>query len=241
MLIGWLHDRPPFMGGAELTMREFAAAAPSGVEVIDCPPGRVATGLDRYVIGNCITYSAAEVEPVWAEAVRYHHDVAKAPADVALDAELVEHVFCSPLQREWMEMGGDCIPPALDLDAFRRRAGANHRSGAVCIGRMAYGKGVQLLTEYGEPVDVYSTVPLTSTGSLRYQGIAEDVATTLSRYERFVFLPTSIEPFGRAIVEAWAAGLKIITNRNVGSVHWIRNDPGGLESAADDLWNRITG
>jgi glycosyltransferase involved in cell wall biosynthesis len=111
----------------------------------------------------------------------------------------------------------------------------------VCVGRMAYGKGVQLLAEYPEPVDVYSSAPIASEGSVRYRGATEDVAKTLAQYERFVFLPTVIEPFGRAVVEAWAAGLEIITNRNVGALHWIRNDPEALETAAEDFWAYVTG
>ena len=57
---------------------------------------------------------------------------------------------------------------------------------------MSYGKGVELLAEYPEPVDVWSTVPLTSEGSLRYRGPSEDPAKTLAQYERFVFLPTAL-------------------------------------------------
>ena len=39
MRVGWLHDDPGYVGGAELTMREFRDAAPKGVRVVDCPPG----------------------------------------------------------------------------------------------------------------------------------------------------------------------------------------------------------
>jgi hypothetical protein len=234
--VGWLHDNPGYWGGAELTMQEFKAAAPDGVEVIDCLPGNVAPKLDRYVVGNCMSYSPDEVPA--AEVVRYHHDVAHAPADDVLDRR-ARHIFCSPLQKERMGMRGKCIPPALDLSAYEAVASQNHRKGNVCIGRMAYGKGLELLAEYDEPVDVYSSVPISSGGSVNYRGATKDVAGTLARYSRFIFLPTAIEPFGRAVVEAWAAGCELVVNRNVGALHWINEAPEKLETAAEDFWKAV--
>ena len=37
MRVGWIADDPGYVGGAELTQAEFRAAAPEGVEVVDCP------------------------------------------------------------------------------------------------------------------------------------------------------------------------------------------------------------
>lgn len=107
------------------------------------------------------------------------------------------------------------------------------------MGRMAYGKGLEFLAEYPEPVDVYSSVPVASEGSVRYRGPAENVATVLSRYRTFVFLPTAIEPFGRAVVEAWAAGLELVVNRNVGARYYIEEAPEKLETAAQDFWTVV--
>jgi hypothetical protein len=232
MKIGWLHDDPGYLGGAELTMREFRAAAPEGVEVIDCPPGKI-RGLGFYVVGNCMTYRPEEIPP---GAVRYHHDMNRAPAD----RDDVRHIFCSPAQRERMGLEGECIPPALDLAPFEAVANQNHRQGAVCIGRMAYGKGLQHLAEYSEPVDVYSSVPCASEGNARYRGATSDVAGTLSRYQRFVFAPDAFEPFGRAVVEAWAAGLTLVVNKNIGAMHYILNDQDALRSAGRDFWDVVT-
>jgi hypothetical protein len=49
MRIGWLADSGGIVGGAELTTAEFRAAAPDGVEIVDCPHGAIITGLDAYV------------------------------------------------------------------------------------------------------------------------------------------------------------------------------------------------
>ena len=60
MRIGWLHDPVKYVGGAELSGREFRAAAPEGVEVVDCPPGGIETGLDTYVAHNVTRYAPEE-------------------------------------------------------------------------------------------------------------------------------------------------------------------------------------
>ena len=160
MRVGWLHDDPGFLGGAELTMVEFAAAAPAGVEIVECPPGDVDQDLDRYVVGNCMSLhgqgqAARPLEAHHSLPPRRHPD----PRSTGILSPKVRHIFCSPLQRARMETEGELIPPALDLAPYRMHANQNHRTGAVCVGRMAYGKGLELLAEYPEPVDVYSSVP----------------------------------------------------------------------------------
>ena len=188
------------------------------------------------MIHNCRAWGAETAQALRdTRVVRYHHDLTHTALDDLPDAT---HVFTSPLHQRHYRLGGSWpnIPPAIDLDRFRAVANQNHRDGAVCIGRMSYGKGLELLAEYPEPVDLYSSTPVASQGNVRYQGAAVDPAQTLSHYERFVFLPTALEPFGRAVVEAWAAGLRVITNKRVGARWWIEENPEGLETAADQFW-----
>lgn len=245
MRVGWLHDNPGYLGGAELTMAEFKAAAPEGVTVVD-PRVEDTVYVETAVVGNCTSFGPDLIDKLRGKKViRYHHDLARHE-----NAELREwlernatHIFTSPLHQKRYGLDGvwPNIPPALDLDHFRRYANQNHRAGAVCVGRMAYGKGLELLAEYPEPVDVYSSVPIVSEGNARYRGSTADVAQTLSRYQRFVFLPAAIEPFGRSVVEAWAAGLDLVINRNVGARYWIEENPEGLETAAADFWRVVLG
>ena len=61
----------------------------------------------------------------------------------------------------------------------------------------------------------------------------------LAKYERFVFLPMVLEPFGRTVVEAWAAGCAVVTNGLVGARYWIERDDGAIESAASDFWELV--
>lgn len=252
MKIGWLADRSPIVGGAELTQQEFRDCAPEGVEIVDCPPGEVEKGLDRYVIHNCHSYSVADVKHLHAPLVKYVHDMWPAK-DAKLRSYLLRRanlIFCSPLQlerfphrirsgkRNWT------IPPAMDLTIFRKASETNGtREGCCCVGRMAYGKGLQHLSEWPEPVDVYSSVPFDSIGNARYKGLLDpdEVASTLAHYRTFVFLPTALEPFGRAVAEAWAAGCEMQINGNIGALDWIGSDSTALVTAGADFWAVVLG
>ena len=68
-----------------------------------------------------------------------------------------------------------------------------------------------------------------------YQGMP----ALLARYSTFVYLPMVIEPFGRVVAEAWAAGCEVITNELVGARYWIEQDPGALETTAGDFWDLV--
>jgi hypothetical protein len=51
-----------------------------------------------------------------------------------------------------------------------------------------------------------------------------------------VFLPTVIEPFGRLVAEAWAAGCEIVDERARRRAYWIEENPEAIETAAEDFW-----
>lgn len=251
MKVGWLHDDPGYVGGAELTQAEFRAKAPQGVEVVDCPMSGVVAGLDCYVVHNCALYDHT-VTDAFGEApvIKYVNDCWPHGDPFLRDWLLSEArlIFTSPLHLSRFPyppasgVAAHMIPPALDLLRFQAVKGRGDRKGNVCIGRMAYGKGIDLLEEHGEPIDVYSTVPISNGHpNLTYKGQVKplDVPRILSQYKTFVFLPTALEPFGRAVVEAWAAGCELHINRNVGARYWIKENPKGLESAAEDFWRVV--
>jgi glycosyltransferase involved in cell wall biosynthesis len=235
--VGWLHHNPGgYVGGAELTMREFKLAAPDGVKVIDCPPGEIAD-CDRYVIGNEIGYNGRP------QGIRYLHDMRGGQKDSD------KLIFCSPLQREKYGLPGEVVPPALDLARFRpnRQTKRNtKRKGNVSIGAWHNpGKGQQLLREWSDEnglLEVWGEGEFIPYGSnIDYRGKLphEQVAQTLWQYETFVHLPTALEPFGRAVVEAWAAGCGLVLNGNVGAQYYIQNDPEALETAAERFWRCV--
>lgn len=238
------------LGGAELTMREFATAAPDGVEVVgaDC-----IESAEAVVIGNCVTYGPELIEQLHGKrVVRYHNDLSRHEHRdlrewLERPANGVVNVFTSPLHDQ--RYGGPCqaiIPPAIDLDRFRptRQVRRNtERVGAVTVGAFQNpGKGGHLIAEWAarnEPVVAYGTGQFAPQGpAVDFRGplAPERVPQVLWQHETFVHLPSAVEPFGRAVVEAWAAGCKLVVNRLVGAGWWIENQPERLETAARDFW-----
>ncbi len=242
---GWLADSSENPGGAELTQAEFRAAAPEGVEVVDCPTGGVVPGLDVYVIHNNVTYTLADMEVIDGPCIRYWHDVGP-HVQPAVRQWLDDHalyVCCSPVQAKYMGLDATCIPPPVDLTRFEQAAARmnGNRSGQVCVGSWRnYGKAPHKVAEWAQdngPVDFFGDGPLAPHGSRPVP--YEAMPALLAQYETFVFLPLVLEPFGRLVVEAWAAGCAVVTNGQVGAVYWINEKPEALETAAADFWQLV--
>lgn len=242
--VGWLVDEPTHTGGAELTQAEFRAAAPADVEVVDVRPGEPPVGLDRVVIHNCMEYSLDDLKALEGlPIVKYWHDVGPwLPAEILdwLTANTLQ-VCCSPVQAEHMGVDAVCVPPALDLARFAKAAlGVNgDRRGVVSAGSWRnYGKAPHKAAEWaGGNLDFYGDGPLAPSASrlVAY----EEMPQLLAGYETFVFLPTVLEPFGRAVAEAWAAGCEVVTNWLVGARYWIEENPEALSTAGDDFWGLV--
>lgn len=248
MRIAWLADPCTYVGGAELTQAEFRAAAPDGVDIIDCPPGEVIDDADRVVIHNCVRYTPGDLDVIRrVPTVKYHHDVCPwLSADVrALLDEHARAVCCSPVQAEFMGLPDAVhIPPPIDLKRFEDAASRvnGNRQGAVSVGQWRnFGKAAHRVAEWGQatgvPVEFFGAGPFAPEGSreIDYEGMPD----VLARYQTFVFLPTVLEPFGRTVAEAWAAGCEIVSNRLVGALHWIENDPNAIETAGEDFWRLV--
>jgi len=68
----------------------------------------------------------------------------------------------------------------------------------------------------------------------------EHMPHILGRAEKFVFLPSWPEAFGRVVVEAWAAGCELlIRDENIGSCWWIKNQPEALAHGAELFWDAV--
>lgn len=109
------------------------------------------------------------------------------------------------------------------------------------------GKGGHLVAEYAaerqEPIDVWGWGPCLPCGEFVNQcGPVEQrrLPELLAEYETFLFLPTALEPFGRCVVEAHAAGCTIVTNSLVGARYYLEDAPEKLESASEDFWALVT-
>jgi glycosyltransferase involved in cell wall biosynthesis len=243
MRVGWLADNGPTNGGAELTQAEFKAAAPADVEVIDCPAGGIDYGCDLYVIHNCVLYEPDELAPVEVPVVKYWHDVGPhvRPEVKGWLTDHARQVCCSPIQAEHMNLDVPCVPPPVDLNRFREAATHvnGDRRGIVSVGSWRnFGKAPHRAAEWAQGnLDFYGDGPFAPAGSVTVN--YDDMPDLLAHYERFVFLPTVIEPFGRVVAEAWAAGCEVVVNNLVGARWWIENDPDALETAADDFWKLV--
>jgi glycosyltransferase involved in cell wall biosynthesis len=251
MRVAWLSDpanADGTVGGAELTQAEFRATAP--VEVVEIPPDELEAirGCDVAVLHNIVYYPdtvtvALEGLPV----VKYWHDTGPhvQPAVRAWLDENATQVCCSPLQARYMILDPDLvIPPPVDLARFRlaKQRNGTERKRAVCVGPfMNPGKAPSLALEWvrkSDGIDFYGGGPYAPPGSRHVD--YDEVPALLASYETFVHLPTVLEPFGRTVVEAWAAGCKIVTNNLVGAKWWIEHDQEGLETAAEDFWTLVT-
>jgi hypothetical protein len=245
--VGWLVDEGGTVGGAEFTQAEFRAAAPAEVEVVDCPPGGI-ENCDRYVVQNCVTYRdlgdfrAMEGAPV----TKYWHDVGPwlAPGVREWLNANARNVCCSPLQADHMRLAdAELVPPPVDLQPFIDAAeGVNgERKGAVSIGSWRnHGKAPHRAAEWGAQhggVTFFGNGPLAPPGCVEVPPAG--MPAILSGFETFVFLPTVIEPFGRIVAEAWAAGCELVVNAHVGATHWLTEDPGAIDTAAIDFWDLV--
>jgi hypothetical protein len=245
--VGWLYDRPGYIGGAEMTQAEFKAAAPNNVVIIDCAPGHVFRDLDVYFVGNHWHYSEADLENLTGKVVRYYNDTRR------LRVEPDVAIFCSPIQQErmgWVKAPEQhCIPPAVNYSAFKQNREERRqakRTGTCSIAQWRNpGKGAQYIEEWARengPLNAYGPGPFAPRGlNVSYQGELDQGAmpSVLQAHERFVFLPFELDPFCRTVAEAFYAGCEITTNKLVGATHYLENDPEALETAAEDFWQCV--
>jgi hypothetical protein len=243
--VGWLADVSNVTGGAELTQAEFKKAAPDGIEIVDCSPGGIVLDLDRYVIHNCVLYPVELLQEINAPTVKYWHDVGPhvQPGVKEWLSDHATQICCSPIQAEHMGLDVQCIPPPVDLSRFEHAAAHmnGNRAGQVSVGSWRnYGKAAHKVVEWSQrngPVDFFGDGPFAPTGST---GVPYDaMPRLLAQYERFVFLPMVLEPFGRLVAEAWAAGCEIVTNGLVGARYWIEEGPEAIDTAAEDFWKVV--
>jgi len=249
--IAWLHDEgnaDGTKGGAELTMDAFREAAPPWVEL--------SPDAGTVVIGNCVTFQPEIINQLEGKRViRYHHDLSCAEAPELREwlDQHAEHLFTSPLHLEHYKPAAEraarakIIPPPVEIERFRpnrqqRRHGK--RQGIVTVASWQNpNKGGHLVSEtlyrQGLQADCYGHgVHVPYGDHIHVKGPYEqaELPQILWQYEQFIYLPNVVEPFGRCVVEAWAAGLEILTNELVGANYFIKNDQAALGTAASDFW-----
>lgn len=250
MKVGFLFDFLGVAGGAEYNIGAYQAAAPSGVELVDCPPGRPLPDCDVYVVSNCVQYQAWITPALRGKRViKVVNDVWPI-ADETLRAWLLENaepVLVSPLLYEsvtWrFKRPVRYVPSVIDLARLRDAAAhATERSGAVWVGRCFASKGIDEARAWAQQngirLDIYGEGPDKPADGL---GVVsqEALPETLAAHDWFVFLPRETDPCPRTVIEAWAAGCKLALNSMQGASWWIENDPDALENAAARFWDVV--
>lgn len=255
--IGWVMEDPGYKGGAEHEADVLAAHAPEWAELVPCPLTAISREVDAYVVHNCADATDKLIAYLDGKpTIRRVHDLWKGQ-DAAVRAWLLENaalfILSSPLQHEalaWkINRPVAYVPSAVEVDTFRAAArAANGRKGALWLGRLYDGKGIEQARTWteqeGVEIDVYGfganeddiAPPLNYCGRVDY----DDVPALMARYGRFVFLPDAVEPYGRTVAEAWLAGCELVINRNVGALWWLENEPDAIVEGAARFW-RIAG
>lgn len=249
MRVGLLYDFLGVVGGAELNIEAYKRTAPDGVTVIDCPPGRPLPKCDVYVVANCTMY-AGWIIPAFegTRVIKVVSDLWRV-CDDGLRAWLLDNaepVLVSPVLAEvaaWrFAKPYRYAPSVIDLAAFRRAANGQQRAGACWVGRCFASKGIDearaWASENGVPLDVYGEGP-DKPADGKGMVAQSELPQTLAHYEWFVFLPREFDPCPRSVIEAWAAGCKLVLNGRQGASWWIEHDPAALEDAAGRFWRLV--
>jgi glycosyltransferase involved in cell wall biosynthesis len=238
MKIGWLHDHriEEHPGGAQLTNEAVIAGAPKWAEVVRCYPGEMHDA-EAYILNNVKYFSFQELQQATdTPYVIFEHDCwnilqewqAGRVKGICNGAKAM--VFLSPLHRDtFLAMHRVTprevylVPSAIDPEYFM---GGQERDGTIWIGTFDLSKGIVEAVEWAAangPVDFYGWGPEPPSGpNVRCYGWVDyqDIPDTLAQYERFLFLPSWPEAFGRTVAEAYLSGCQLVCNENVGALSW---------------------
>jgi hypothetical protein len=258
--IGWLADKPPFVGGTEISSKILLDAIPDWAEVIQCPPDRRPPQVDAFVIQNCLSYtdrwiSELEKKPVIKQMRDRWHWGYPVLRRWLLDESQVL-IFSSPSHLEHFpyKIGTrwELVPPPIDIKRFMQAAESSaSRYGNIWTGRIHPAKGtgpaIDWAIQNSECLDFYgyfgydNGLPFNIPGFAYYRGkyTQDELPDLLARYERFVFMPLEPESFSRTTVEAWAAGCEMVLDGEIGALWWIENRPGDIERGAELFWEVV--
>ena len=244
MRVGFLHDEPPYMGGAELSTALLMGSCPH----------EIGPDPDLLMVGNLTSYGPEIIPELRRQPfIFYAHDsgvnLHPQVRDVLL-AEAATVCLAGPdAQRAYsFPVGAPVahIPPALDLAPFRAAAARKTpRTGNIYIGTIHPFKGtgdvIAWAREHEQHVDFYGWGDMEPEDYCHPRGPVayHEVPALLASYERFIFFPRVYEPFCRTIPEAAAAGCEVITNDRAGCHYWMRERPDDLERGAEMMWRLV--
>lgn len=212
---------PGVVGGAELTDAAMLHRAPAGVDVEVIAPGEWESALDadRIVItgtdllsDEAMTVLAARAPLVWV-----HHAQARSAARARL-LDAASPLVCMSAAHAELEASWTATAPMVNhgwIDLTDIPTGRADRSGALWAARDHPQKG-RIGARIWARANGYALTELTNAPR-------ERVLDAMAAHEVFVFLPKGFDACPRTLIEAEAAGCRIVTNGLAG-----RREPGEL-------------
>lgn len=250
--VGWVVDNiPPFTRGRQFSIKNFRDAAPPNVEIIDINPERPQE-CDIYAVHsvqipqNLPRFSKKRVGGKFKskQVVMYAHQL------VVNDLGANYVIFQSPLHAEWSVFGKKIIlpPPLVESDFIVDEPFAGQKFDAMWVGNFDVEEGVDITVRWSEVNHINtnyfgSNMPKNAESTnTHFRGWVqhEQMPSIYAQHNKMVFLPRNPQPFGRAIAEAYLAGLELVVSGKIGAESF--NNPldevfKSCLSSADAYWN----
>jgi hypothetical protein len=272
--IAWVQDNGiDWKGGAEFSARHVMVVGERcGFHIGMVTPSDfyadVLANADLIVLNNLWRFSGEQMRvllPILFERrvpyVKYEHDHRELTRP-EFSRRLFEHaatnIFLSPVHRENHREGlgatGECIPLAIDVDAYGPVPGVARVPGTALVCNVRTIKTWDRLKSYiAEHPEIRFTV-LAATDVVRGRNVKtippvlpEKMPALYSAHEFLVHLPDAWCAGERVVLEAALCGTKIITNERVGhaSWNWDLTDTDALRErlidAPYEFWRLIDG
>lgn len=261
MKIGWLHDDLGIVGGAELSERALRKGAPEWADLVLCPPNkRPPEDTEAFIIQHCTAYPSHWMEVLEKVPVIKQNRDAWWSGSIVLRRWLLDNakllLFSSEKQAQgyehWYDNEYAIVPPPVNIKMFQDAAlPDDQRQGTVWVGRQDPGKGLHVACDWAwreqEPLDVYGEQSMPYINFQEFGGLVtlhgrapyETLPAIYGAAKRFVFFPVHKEPFGRTVVEAWAAGCELVLDGWIGALEWIEERPDDIGRGVEMFWHVV--
>jgi glycosyltransferase involved in cell wall biosynthesis len=245
--IAWVQDNEvDWRGGAEFSARHVVEVGERcGFHVEPMTPSSFRTdamaNADLVVLNNLWHFSGEQMRAILAVLfeqrapyIKYEHDhreLTRPEFSRRLFERSAANVFLSPVHRENHREGigaaGECIPLAIDVDAYRPAVGVTRIPGTALVCNVRTIKTWDRLKEYvSGHTEIMFTV-LATNGVLQGKNVKtippvlpEKMPELYSAHELLVHLPDAWCAGERVVLEAALCGCKIVVNDRVGHASW---------------------
>jgi glycosyltransferase involved in cell wall biosynthesis len=245
--IAWIQDNAiDWKGGAEFSARQVMAVGEQcGFHIEMMTPAGfssdVLANADLIVLNNLWHFSGEQMRAILAVLferrvpyVKYEHDhreLTRPEFSRRLFERAAANVFLSPLHRdnhrENLGATGECIPLAIDVDAYRPAPGVERIPGTALVCNVRTIKTWDRLKEYvsSHPEIMFSV--LATNNVIQGKNVKmlppappEKMPELYSAHEFLVHLPDAWCAGERVVLEAALCGCKVVTNERVGHASW---------------------